>query len=65
MIIGEKTGGGKNYAIVEDGEVKMILNEETKRTGCMPISEAKEFAHSIIEALSKREKLRVADKKKN
>ena len=65
MIISEKTSSGKNYAIVEDGEVKMILNEETKRTGCMPISEAKEFVHSIIEALSKREKVRVADKKQD
>lgn len=58
MIVGEKASGGKNYAIVEDDEVKVILNEETKRIGYMPISEAKEFAHSIIEALSRRGKLR-------
>lgn len=63
MIISEKTSCDKNYAIVEDGEVKVILNEETKRTGCMPIWEAKEFAHSIIDALSMREKLRMAKKK--
>lgn len=63
MIVGEKASGGKNYAIVEDDEVKVILKEETKRTGCMPISEAKEFAHSIIDALSMREKLRMAKKK--
>lgn len=63
MIVSENTSGGKNYAIVEDDEVKVILNEETKRTGCMPISEAKEFAHSIIDALSMREKLRMAKKK--
>lgn len=63
MIVGENTSGGKNYAIVEDDEVKVILKEETKRTGCMPISEAKEFAHSIIDALSMREKLRMAKKK--
>ena len=43
--------------------MKVILKEETKRTGCMPISEAKEFAHSIIDALSMREKLRMAKKK--
>ena len=52
MIVGEKASGGKNYAIVEDDEVKVILNEETKRIGCMPISETKGFAHSIIDALS-------------
>lgn len=63
MIVGEKASGGKNYAIVEDDEVKVILNEETKRTGCMPISETKGFAHSIIDALSMREKLRMAKKK--
>ena len=65
IIVSENTSGGKNYAIVEDDEVKVILNEETKRIGCMPISEAKEFVHSIIEALSKREKVRVADKKQD
>lgn len=63
MIVGEKASGGKNYAIVEDDEVKVILNEETKRIGCMPISETKGFAHSIIDALSMREKLRMAKKK--
>lgn len=63
IIVSENTSGGKNYAIVEDDEVKVILNEETKRIGCMPISEAKEFAHSIIDALSMREKLRMAKKK--
>ena len=63
MIVSENTSGGKNYAIVEDDEVKVILKEETKRTGCMPISEAKGFAHSIIDALSMREKLRMAKKK--
>lgn len=63
MIVSENTSGGKNYAIVEDDEVKVILKEETKRTGSMPISEAKEFAHSIIDALSMREKLRMAKKK--
>lgn len=52
MIVGEKASGGKNYAIVEDDEVKVILNEETKRIGYMPISETKGFAHSIIDALS-------------
>lgn len=30
--------------------MKMVQNEETKRTGSMPILEAKEFAHSIIDA---------------
>lgn len=63
MIISEMTSCDKNYAIVEDDEVKVILNEETKRIGYMPISEAKEFAHSIIDALSMREKLRMAKKK--
>lgn len=63
MIVGEKASGGKNYAIVEDDEVKVILNEETKRIECMPISETKGFAHSIIDALSMREKLRMAKKK--
>ena len=63
MIVSEKVSSGKNYAIVEDDEVKVILKEETKRTGCMPISEAKEFAHSIIDALSMREKLRMTKKK--
>ncbi len=65
MIISEKTSGGKNYAIVEDDEVKMVLNEETKRTGCLPMSEAKEFAHSIVDALDEREKQRVADREKH
>lgn len=50
MIISEKISNGKYYAIVEDDEVKMVQNEEPKRTGSMPISEAKEFAHSIIDA---------------
>lgn len=63
MIVSEKVSSGKNYAIVEDDEVKVILKEETKRTGCMPISETKGFAHSIIDALSMREKLRMAKKK--
>lgn len=65
MIVSEKVSSGKNYAIVEEGEVKMVLNEEIKRTGSMPKSEAKEFAHSIIDALSKREKLCMANKKKH
>ena len=50
MKISEIVSTGKNYAVVENGEVVVVLNEETRRKGYMPISEAKEFAHSIIDA---------------
>lgn len=56
MIISERTSKGKNYAICENGVVKIVLNESTKRTGYMPISEAKDFAHSIIDAMYERDK---------
>ena len=55
MKISEKVSTGKNYAVVENGEVVVVLNEETRRKGYMPISEAKEFAHSIIDAYKKRD----------
>lgn len=48
LIISERTSPKENYAIVENGEVKVVLNESTKRKGYMPISEAKEFMHSLI-----------------
>lgn len=57
MIISEVLSTDKNYALVEDGEVKVVLNEATKTKGYMPISEAKAFAHSIIDAMNKRDKL--------
>ncbi len=65
MLISEKISKGKNYATIEDGNVKMVLNEETKRTGYMPISEAKEFAHSIIDALNKKEQMNKENDKDN
>lgn len=48
---------GENYAIVEDGEVKVVLNETTKKKGYMPIPDAKRFAHSLVDAMNKRDKL--------
>lgn len=57
LIISETTSMGENYAIVEDGKVKAVLNEMTKEKGYMPISEAKRFAHSLIDAMNKRDKL--------
>ena len=50
LIISERTSPKENYAIVENGEVKVVLNESTKRKGYMPMSEAKEFMHSLIKA---------------
>ena len=52
MKISDKVSTGKNYAVVENGEVVVVvvLNEETRRKGYMPISEAKEFVYSIIDA---------------
>ena len=55
LIISERTSPKENYAIVENGEVKAVLNESTKRKGYMPISEAKEFAHSLIRARFQRD----------
>ena len=55
LIISERTSPKENYAIVENGEVKVVLNESTKRKGYMPISEAIEFAHSIIRARYQRD----------
>ena len=57
MIISEVTSPTKNYAIVENGEVKVVLNESTKKKGYMPISEAIEFAHSIVMARYNRDKM--------
>lgn len=57
MIISESTSKNSNYAIIEDGEVKAVLNESTSNKGYMPISEAKGFAHSIIDALHKKDNL--------
>lgn len=50
LIISDRTSDGNNYAILEDGVVKAVLNEETKKRGYMPMSEAKAFARSLIEA---------------
>lgn len=55
LIISERTSPKENYAIVENGEVKVVLNESTKRKGYMPISEAKQLAHSIIRARYQRD----------
>ena len=55
LIISERTSPNENYAIVENGEVIVVLNESTKRKGYMPISEAIEFAHSIIRARYQRD----------
>ena len=57
LIISETTSMGENYAIVEDGEVKVVLNETTKKKGYMPIPDAKRFAHSLVDAMNKRDKL--------
>ena len=57
MLISEETSPDKNYAKFENGEVVVVLNEYTKRHGYMPISEAKEFAHSLIRATYKREQM--------
>lgn len=57
LIISETTSMGENYAVVEDGEVKAVLNEKTKEKGYMPISEAKRFAHSLVDAMNKRDRL--------
>ena len=65
MIISESTSDRENYAIVENGEVKVVLNESTKRKGYMPISEAKAFAHSIVKARNKRDRLLVENAKHN
>ena len=55
LIISERISPKKNYAIVENGEVKVVLNDSTKRKGYMPISEAIELAHSIIRARYQRD----------
>ena len=57
MIISEATSPTKNYAIVENGEVKVVLNESTKKKGYMPMSEAKEFMHSLIKAKYNKDKM--------
>ena len=57
MRISERTSKDVNYAVIENGEVTAVLNESTKEKGYMPISEAKVFAHSIIEALYKRDSM--------
>ena len=56
LIIIESTSPGRNYAIVEDGEVKVVLNESTKKKGYMPITEASGFARSLLEAKIERDK---------
>lgn len=65
MTICESTSEDVNYAIVEKDKVKVVLNESTKKKGYMPISEAKAFAHSIIEARNKRDKLLTENGKHN
>ena len=65
MIISEITSPTKNYAIVENGEVKVVLNESTKKKGYMPMSEAKEFMHSLIKAKYNRDKLLTKNGKPN
>lgn len=57
MLISESISPDKNYAKVENGKVVVVLNEYTKRHGYMPISEAKEFAHSILDAIYKKEEM--------
>lgn len=57
MLISEATSPDKNYAKVENGEVVVVLNEYTKRHGYMPINEAKGFAHSILDAIYKKEEM--------
>lgn len=55
LVISDKTSEGSNYAILEDGVVKAVLNEDTRKKGYMPISEAKAFAHSLLEAMMQRD----------
>ena len=57
MIVSDITSTGDNHAVLEDGQVKVVLNEETKRKGYMPISEAKAFALSIITAMFRRDQM--------
>lgn len=57
LIVSKSTSPDKNYAKVENGEVVVVLNEYTKRHGYMPISEAKEFASSLIRAYYKRDQI--------
>lgn len=56
LIISESISPDRNYAIVEDGEVKVVLNESTKKKGYMPITEASDFARSLLEAKIERDK---------
>lgn len=55
LIISERISPKENYAIVENGKVKVVLNDSTKRKGYMPMSEAKEFMHSLIRARYQRD----------
>lgn len=45
-----------NHAALENGDVIFFLNESTSRKGYLLISEAKEFTHSIIDALCKKDR---------
>lgn len=65
LIVCESTSPKQNYAIVEDGEVKVVLNESTKRTGRMPISEAISFAHSLLDAKIKRNRMLLENDRNN
>lgn len=65
MRISESTSMGVNHAVIENGEVNAVLNESTKERGYMPISEAKGFAHSIIDALYKKDSLLTENGKHN
>lgn len=44
LIISESTSPDRNYAIVEDGEVKVVLNESTKKN-----------CHEFIDSISFRQ----------
>ncbi len=57
LLISEATSPDKNYAKVENGEIVVVLNEYTKQHGYMPISEAKDFAASLIMAKYKKKQM--------
>ena len=57
IIISETISPDENYAIVEDGVVKAVLNEETRKNGYMSFPEARAFLHSLVAARYKKARL--------
>lgn len=58
LTISERISPDHSYAFVEDGAVKAVLNESTRRKGYMPMEKAKAFAWSLINAMIERDKNR-------